>query len=91
MTNNRVRSYGIHIGILPAGKFNAVTDVPGVMPVIRVADCVPILLCGEKACGDPVVGAVHAGWRGIASGIAAVAVEKMVGLGARRAHWAMLL
>ena len=30
MTNNRVRSYGIHIGILPAGKFNAVTDVPGV-------------------------------------------------------------
>lgn len=61
-----------------------VTDVPGVMPVIRVADCVPILLCGEKACGDPVVGAVHAGWRGSASGIAAAAVEKMVGLGARR-------
>lgn len=61
-----------------------VTDVPGVMPVIRVADCVPILLCGEKADGSPVIGAVHAGWRGSASGIAAEAVEKMVALGARR-------
>ncbi len=61
-----------------------VTDVPGVMPVIRVADCVPILLCGEKAGGEPVIGAVHAGWRGSASGIAVAAVEKMVGLGAIR-------
>lgn len=61
-----------------------VTDVPGVMPVIRVADCVPILLCGEKTDGGPVIGAVHAGWRGSASGIAAAAVEEMVGLGAIR-------
>ncbi|MDD7773089.1 MAG: polyphenol oxidase family protein [Eubacteriales bacterium] len=61
-----------------------VTDVPGVMPVIRVADCVPILLCGEKKSGEPVIGAIHAGWRGSAAGIAAVAAERMVGLGAIR-------
>ena len=52
-----------------------VTDLPGVSLVIFGADCLPILLY------DPVrrvVGAVHAGWRGTALGIAAKAVERMV-------------
>lgn len=62
-----------------------VTDVPGVMPLIRVADCTPILLAGTKPDGSPVIGAVHASWKGSAAGIAAQAVEKMVGLGAVRA------
>jgi len=51
-----------------------VTDVPGLPLVIFTADCIPILLC------DPVrrvVGAVHAGWRGTALGIAERAAEKM--------------
>lgn len=61
-----------------------VTDASRVLAVIRVADCVPILLYGEKANGAPVIGAIHAGWRGSAVGIAAVAVEKMVALGAAR-------
>lgn len=70
--------------ILPAAEpcDGFVTDVPGVFPVIRVADCVPILLCGEKEDGRPVIGAVHAGWRGSASGIASAAVRTMVSLGA---------
>lgn len=58
-----------------------VTDEVGVMPIVRTADCVPILLCGAKTDGSPVIGAVHAGWRGTAAGIAAVAVEKMAELG----------
>lgn len=51
-----------------------ITDTPGLALVVFTADCTPILLW------DPVtgaVGAVHAGWRGTASAIAAKAVEAM--------------
>lgn len=51
-----------------------ITDCPGVALVTFSADCTPILLF------DPVrkaIGAVHAGWRGTAQGIAAKAVEAM--------------
>ena len=59
-----------------------VTAVPDVMPIIRVADCVPVLLAGLRDDGSPVVSAVHAGWRGTVSGITAEAVSKMFSLGA---------
>ena len=52
-----------------------ITDRPGVALVTFAADCTPILLY------DPVrkaIGAVHAGWRGTALGIAAKAVDAMV-------------
>lgn len=52
-----------------------ITNVPGLALTVFTADCTPILL------HDPVtgaVGAVHAGWRGTALGIAARAVEAMV-------------
>lgn len=59
-----------------------ITDQPGVCLAVFSGDCIPILLC------DPVkrvIAAVHAGWRGTASGIAAVGVEAMVqGHGCRR-------
>ena len=61
-----------------------VTDVVGVMPIVRVADCVPILFSGTKADGSPVIGGAHAGWRGTVDGIAAVTVEKMLSLGCIR-------
>ena len=51
-----------------------VTDVPGLTLVVFHADCIPVLL------HDPVrraVGAVHAGWRGTASGAVTAAVEAM--------------
>ncbi len=53
-----------------------ITDVPGETLVIFSADCLPILFY------DPVkrvICAVHAGWRGTVGGIAAQAVERMVG------------
>lgn len=58
-----------------------VTDTPGVPIAVKTADCVPILLY-EGGAG--VAAAVHAGWRGTARGIAAVAVERMCRLGAKR-------
>lgn len=55
---------------------------------VLVADCVPILLADSEA---GLVGAVHAGRRGVESEIARVALERMCGLGARpeRIHAAL--
>jgi YfiH family protein len=52
-----------------------VSDVPGLHFMITFADCVPILLADVRR---GVVGAVHAGWRGTAAGVAAAAVRVMV-------------
>ena len=60
-----------------------VTDIPGIALVVFGADCLPILFY------DPVrrvIAAVHAGWRGTASGIADRAVEKMAFYGCDPAH-----
>ncbi len=54
-----------------------VTTRPGVGLMIRVADCVPIMIAG-----DGVVGAVHAGRKGVALDIATRTVERMRALGA---------
>jgi len=44
-----------------------ITAVPGVALAVRTADCLPVLLA-EPVRG--VVGLAHAGWRGLAAGIA---------------------
>jgi len=51
-----------------------ITTCEGLAVGIKTADCVPILLLDPRA---PAVGAVHAGWRGTAAGIAREAVEAM--------------
>lgn len=56
-----------------AGEADAViTDTPGLLIAVRTADCVPILVVG-----DGVVGAIHAGWRGLAAGVIPAAMEQM--------------
>ncbi|MAF79793.1 hypothetical protein CL629_01810 [bacterium] len=54
-----------------------VTDVLGVVPMVLVADCVPVLLFDPK---QKVVGVAHAGWKGtlklIAKHMAEVLIEK---------------
>lgn len=58
-----------------------VTDQPDVVLVVRVADCVPVLLADPEA---GVVGAAHAGRQGVLEGVVPACVEQMRALGARR-------
>ncbi len=58
-----------------------VTAERAVPLAILVADCVPILLADP---GQGVVGAVHAGRRGLVAGVVPRTVERLVDLGARR-------
>lgn len=52
---------------------------PGVVCVIQTADCLPVLFCDS---GGKVVGAAHAGWRGLANGVLENAVARMRDAGA---------
>ncbi|MDR7084061.1 YfiH family protein [Arthrobacter ginsengisoli] len=50
---------------------------------VMVADCVPIVLVGDSlGREDPLVGVVHAGRPGVASGVVPAAVARMIELGA---------
>lgn len=51
-----------------------IADSPGSICVVRTADCLPILLCARDGTE---IGAVHAGWRGLAAGIAEKTVAAM--------------
>ncbi len=56
---------------------------------VMVADCVPVVLVGERAPGKPgswkpVFGVVHAGRPGVASGVVPAAVKELRALGAER-------
>lgn len=61
----------------------ACTDQPGVVCVVLTADCLPLLLC--NAAGTQVA-AVHAGWRGLASGVVEAALARM-GAGKNLLAW----
>lgn len=56
-----------------------VTAEPGILLAVASADCVPILM---TARGE-IVGAIHAGWRGVMAGIAEEGVRAMERLGAK--------
>jgi polyphenol oxidase len=56
-----------------------VTTDPGVVLAVLTADCAPVLLA-DPAAG--LVGAVHAGWRGLAAGVVEAGVAAMGELGA---------
>ncbi len=60
---------------VPTDCDGLITNVSGTVLVAFSADCTPILLW-DNSTG--AVGAIHAGWRGTAAGIAQVAVESMV-------------
>jgi polyphenol oxidase len=55
----------------------SVTDQMGVVCVVMIADCLPVLFC--DAAGR-AVGAAHAGWRGLAAGIVEKTAARVAGL-----------
>jgi len=57
-----------------------VTNTPGLVLAVLVADCVPVLLADAEA---GVVAAVHAGREGVRLGVVREALVAMAGLGAR--------
>lgn len=57
----------------------SVSNKRGVVCVIQTADCLPVLFC--DAAGG-VVGAAHAGWRGLANGVLENTVSAMRNMGA---------
>jgi len=63
-----------------AGDADAlVTTVPGVVLMVLMADCVPVLLVDPAA---RVLACVHAGWRGTVADVVGATVEVMRSLGA---------
>lgn len=64
--------------VIPGGPVQvadaAVSDRPGVVCAVMTADCLPVLFA--DAAGK-VVGAAHAGWRGLAGGVLGETVKAM--------------
>lgn len=57
---------------LPADA--AWTDEPGVACTVQVADCLPVLLATRDGS---VIGAAHAGWRGLSAGVLEATLDAM--------------
>lgn len=75
------RGRGTHSAADAIARTDAlVTTAPGIVLVVMVADCVPLVL------HDPVAGVlacVHAGWRGTVAKVTEAALTAMASLGAR--------
>lgn len=61
-----------------------IARTPGLVCAVLTADCLPLLLCADDAS---VVGAVHAGWRGLAAGVVEACVAAMETPPARLLAW----
>ena len=70
----RIRNSGDSQGVEGDGMISSISGVP---MAIQVADCAPIVLI----CETPVIGIVHAGWRGLLAGIVQNACSEMEKLG----------
>ena len=52
----------------------AITRTPGLACAVFAADCLPVLFCSDDG---RIVGAAHAGWRGLAAGVLQATVQAM--------------
>ncbi len=60
-------------GAMPRADI-VLTDNPAVAVAVQTADCLPMLIADR---GTGAVAAAHAGWRGLAAGVPAVAVNRL--------------
>jgi len=68
-----------HAADLPEAD-GIISDNPDDILGILTADCLPVLAWSDD---PPLIGALHAGWRGLAKGIVAKGIRRMQSLGAR--------
>jgi YfiH family protein len=66
-----------HANGTPTRADASVTDRPGTVCVVMVADCMPVLFCDDAG---RAVGAAHAGWRGLAAGIVEQTAQRVAEL-----------
>ena len=52
----------------------SIARIPGVVCAVKAADCMPVLLADDAG---GVVGAAHAGWRGLAAGVLEATIDAM--------------
>jgi YfiH family protein len=62
----------------------SVAHRPGSVCVVMTADCLPVLLCDEAGT---VVGAAHAGWRGLCDGVIEATIAAMNTPAAKLLAW----
>lgn len=76
---------GEHAGVAADA---AVTATAGATLAVHTADCAGVLFWSEVAEGAPtVIGAAHAGWRGLRDGVLEATVRAMADLGGRSIRW----
>jgi polyphenol oxidase len=62
----------------------AIARARGIVCVVKIADCMPVLFADEAGT---VVGAAHAGWRGLAAGVLEATIDAMGGAPERLYAW----
>ena len=81
--------HGTAVGIVGQAEQGSVADgavsrAPGLACAMMTADCLPVLLCDRAGT---VVGAAHAGWRGLCDGVIEATVAAMAVPGAEILAW----
>lgn len=62
----------------------SVSTAPGHVCAIMTADCLPVLLCNTEGT---VVGAAHAGWRGLCDGVIEATLAQMAARAGTSSQW----
>ena len=77
--------HGNHVAMVDSAAVAPTADamVSRTQPLaVMVADCIPMVLVGDTGGAGPVLGVVHAGRPGLASGVIPAAVDRMRASGA---------